>query len=101
MGDVDRGAVFDEVEEFWRQIFMHANAAMGAGTVLHPAGMESIVCLELTPVGHGGAFEAPAGGLVAQVALTHLIAVVGEAVAVGPVFVYFPEYAKMPFGSWC
>ena len=39
---------------------MHADAAMGAWSVFHPAGMEAVVGFELTPVGHRGALKTPA-----------------------------------------
>ena len=46
---------------------MHADASMGAWAVFHPASVEAVVGFELTPVGHGRAFEAPSGGFFVEV----------------------------------
>lgn len=70
---------------------------MGARAVLHPAGVEAVVSLELAPVGHRGALEPPASGFFAQVALAHAVAVGGVAVAVGTVVVFFFENAEVSF----
>lgn len=80
---------------------MHTDAAVGAWTVLHPAGMEAVVGLEFTPVRHWSAFEAPACRFVAQIALTHFVVLVGIAVAVGAVLVILSENTKMSFGGRC
>ena len=77
---------------------MHADATMSAWTVFHPPGMEAVVSLELTPVGHRGSFEAPARGFVAQVALTYFVPLVGVAMAVGAVLVILSKDAKMSLG---
>jgi len=77
---------------------VHADATMSAWTVFHPPGMEAVVSLELTPVGHWCALEAPACGFVAQVALTYFVPLVGVAMAVGAVLVILSKDAKMPFG---
>ena len=98
MSDVDRGAIFNEAEEFGCQIFMQADAAMGAGAMFHPAGMKAVMGLEFAPVGHGSAFETPSGWLVAQVTLAHLIGIVGITMTVGPMLVDFSENAKMSLG---
>ena len=78
---------------------MHADTAMSARGVFHPAGVEAVIGFELAPVGHGSSFEAPTRGFVAQVALTNLAAVMSVAVAIGAVVVIFVENPEVAFGG--
>ena len=57
-GDADRGADFDEGEEFRGDIVVHADAAVpGAGFVFDPSSVEAVVGFEFDPVGHRSSFE--------------------------------------------
>lgn len=57
VGDIHRGADFDEAVEFGGEILVHPDAAMRAGLVLNPAGVKAVVGLEFAPVRHRRALE--------------------------------------------
>lgn len=80
VGDVQRGAYLDELIELRCEILMHADAAVGAGVVADPAGVESVGGFEAAPVGEWRAFEGPAAGDVGGGGFFGLVALVGEAV---------------------
>ena len=61
MSNVDGGADAGELEEFWCEVFVHAQAAMRAGIGFHPAGVEAVSCSKFCPVGHGCADFTGAG----------------------------------------
>jgi len=73
---------------------MHADAAMGAGVVFDPSGMESVVGFEFAPVGHWRALKQPAGRLFAQHGLFDAAAVVCVAVGICAFLFSFIEDAK-------
>lgn len=56
-GDAYWGAFTDQFEELRGKVFVHADTAVGAGAVFHPAGVKSVVGFKFTPVGHRSAFE--------------------------------------------
>ena len=84
MADADGSARVDEAEEFWRDVFVQAKAAVGAWVGLLPAGVEAVAGLEFDPVGHGSSGEFPACGLATDFYLFESAgAIVGPAVTVG------------------
>lgn len=97
--DVNRGAYPDEFVELGRHVFVHAQATVGAGVGFHPPGMESVVSLELAPVGHGSALEFPSGGLLRKPGLDRGVAVIGVTVAVGTMLVVLLEDAEAAQGG--
>jgi hypothetical protein len=88
---------FHEAEEFRGEVFMHADAAVGARVMFHPAGVEAVGWFELAPVGHGGAFEGPACGRLAR-RLFDLVAIVGVTVGIGAFFLLLVEDAEASGG---
>ena len=78
-----------ETIKLGRDIFVHAQATSRSGIRLHPSGMESVCCLELTPIRHGSSGELPARRLVFQVALSNGFSFIGIAMSVGSIVVIF------------
>ena len=91
VGDVHRGADLDQFEELRRDVLVHADAAVAGTVVLHPAGVEAVVRLELAPEWHRGTLEGPAGGFLVEIGLFHLVAAIGVAVAAGAVEFFLVE----------
>jgi len=63
VSDVYGGSDFHEAVELGCKVFVHADAAVSAGVVFDPAGVESVVGFEFAPVGHWCALKQPAGRL--------------------------------------
>ena len=74
---------------------MHADAAVGAGVVFDPTGVESVVGFEFAPVRHRGSLEQPSGGFLAQQCLPDVAAVVRVAVGIGAFFLDLVEDAEV------
>lgn len=79
---------------------MHADAAVGAGVVFDPTGVESVVRFELAPVRHRRALEEPACGFLAEHRLFDVVAAVCVAVGVGAFLFDFIEDAEVAFRCW-
>ena len=70
---------------------MQPDAAVAGWIVFHPAGVEAIVCLEFTPIGHRRAFERPTCGTTADVGFASFFSAIGPAVAVRALVLIFEE----------
>ena len=79
---------------------MHAQASVGAGIWLHPAGVESVVCLKFAPIWHGGSLEVPTCGFFCEPCLNYSAVFRCVAMAVGPVFVIFLKNTECSKRSW-
>lgn len=99
IGNADWGSLLDEAEKLRSKVFVHADAAVGAGVVFDPAGMEAVVWFKLTPIRHGSALERPTGGTTAEHRLRHLVAIVCVAMGIGSVGVLLIENLVISSGS--
>ena len=79
---------------------MHANAAMGTGSIFDPAGVETVIGFELTPVRHRGTPEFPTAGETRQIGALDRVPLVRKSVGICTVVAVLVEDLVRSLGSW-